>query len=736
MNELLNDDGTPSFQTIGQLRDNFETEFAKKELGAAMTNIVVKATPERNDRSSVFDDDNIKALLSNGIKEVAAAAYENKELNSTSFVGQVKDTIDEFCGMESDYREQKAYAIWNTATNKVEASKEIREIFSLEDLKFSKEIKERFDNAMEFKHGQEGEEIVISIGKEIGAALAKAEEKNIIINETSKVIADQKKELEKELQISTDEAENYGNDSEEGEGEETPTEDSTEFDNDEEDEDTTSEESNESTDSEEGSESKNPRNLILCGVEDTDVIVNSLADNLDERIVDGEVTIGEYKPDQTPEEPKVIDASNPDVTNLDSEDKINEKQTEETGIDPNDGTEKTAITKSEYNTDEGVVKGAEIPSTSAILNEMSAEDFKQYRKELYSNVNIGNVLVPLSPVKFDGLPEFSKESLSSVFARATESFDSLKILMNGRFDLLGDIVEKERDEDLSKKFNDYRALATEALNDAELVRDTMDSLHVSPFGIEDVNSPSNLLIGAKFYHLAKGDLKISHQTPKKHWEGLEDGIDAAFDLLTIKSAIRTAHANKDFDTVKGLAPEVASRESVCYENLISIPDDDEKKTEIQNLLKLDELDFNPADIVSPEFLTSIKIALDTTSVKTTKVDISNEEANKAIHDRAKDRIEFITQHDITEEQDEIINAMIEGRDISDYAPTPFEKFVLKETKDEVKESGDPELGAESAGRILDRACVTAVLHSFVNGCKPMDANKTKEFNEYLFGNEW
>ena len=64
MNELLNDDGTPSFQTIGQLRDNFETEFAKKELGAAMTNIVVKATPERNDRSSVFDDDNIKALLS------------------------------------------------------------------------------------------------------------------------------------------------------------------------------------------------------------------------------------------------------------------------------------------------------------------------------------------------------------------------------------------------------------------------------------------------------------------------------------------------------------------------------------------------------------------------------------------------------------------------------------------------------------------------------------------------
>ncbi|MBR1818274.1 MAG: hypothetical protein IJ772_05425 [Bacilli bacterium] len=939
MNELLNDDGTPSFQTIGNLRDNFETEFAKKELGAAMTNIIVKATPDRNDKTSVYDDDNIKALLSSAIKEVSGAAYENKELNSSTFIGQVKETIDEFCGMEADYREQKAYALWNTATDKVEASKEIREMFSVEDLTFSKEIKERFESAMEIKHGQEGEDIVISIGKEVGAALAQAEEKNIIINETSKVIADQKKEMEQELQISDDDAEAFGNDGkasetdDSGDGEE-PSDTSTEFDNDEpdsdddigsEDDEDTDGEGNEEgseglndvmgqerliglnkeerkealaffnskrtsiegafkkfwakldkkldsldpnkesvskhfdtqkefddsihekiekvytalnnkkglfgnsrtkfemklftvkgmetwkyfasfllscfppvgsliaivlilTDEDEknaekviketvdaadseieckiylrqimtdgknltydvflkvkfnlkkfwqqgGMEDTNPRKLLLCGVEDTDVIVQNLADNLDERIVNGEVLIGEYKPDQNPDEINTTDVSNPEITGADGEGKVNEKQTAETGIDPNDGSEKSGLTTGDNN-DDGIARASELPSKSATLNEMSAEDFKQYRQELYKNENIGKVLVPLSPVQFDSLPEYSTEALTSIFARNTEGLESLSSIMNGRFEMLSELVEKERDSDLTAKFNDYRARATEALNEAELVISAMENVHVTPFGLEDIDDPTNLYVGAKFYHFAKGDLKISQQTPKRKWEGLEDGINAVFDLLNIKHAIRVAHDNKDYDTIKGLAPEVASRESVCYENLMNIPDDDSKKQEIQNLLKLEELEFDPSDIVAPEFLTSIKIALDTTKAKTTKCGISDEEAEKAIHERAKNRIEFITQHDITADQDEIITAMIEGRDISDYAPTPFEKFVLKESKDEVKDSGDPELGAESAGRILDRACVCSVLHSFVNSCKPMSESKTKEFNEYLFGKEW
>ena len=938
MIQMLNQDGTVSFERIDNIRDNFEDAFAKKQLGAAMKDIVVKSVPNHVNNSTMFEDDNIKTILTNAISEIASTAYTEKELNGKAgYIGSLKETIKEYASMEADYRMEKATAVYEAVNDKIEASAEIRDIFSLENLKFStEELKERFTSEMEYKYGSEAEDIVADIGKEVGAAIANAEEKNIIINETSKAITDQKKELEEELQID-DENPNENEDNSGDDTERVSSQDldgsETEFDNDEEDPDidgandtaeeteTVSEESFEF--SEEGfsisekdrssviemldrekekilkiimsnydrieeslkdmsgskfgkdvdwqknniklkltktefeklykqkfdvsldklrgkkgnfitgnSKSKfdfdiaivkgienwkvwsiaittilfgllgaaiqiaiicndeNEKNIkeikrrvkseldysfvklivkrhinkthhpytndatiylrttfnlakinkkglesfkfdlpevtrnIMTGVEEVDTVIESLKENIDNAIDEGQISIGvpdttvHYQEPATTEPEQVSDYTNPD----------NEKSADNSDIDG--VTDKPEITEGEpEDNSTAIASTLSIPT----LNNMSSEDYREYTDLIFGNENLGKTLVPLSPVKFDSLPEFSEKTLTALYLRSTEGLTSLQNMMNARFDMLSEIVSREEDETLTAKLENYKKKSQEAFDDANIIRDMMNSIGLDTFGIENVNDPISLLVGSKFYHFAKGDLKFSTYSPKKEWKSVEDGINAAFDLALIKNELRKAHENKDADTMISLKNELGSRESLYYENLIGFEGDEEKKNAISNLIKLDDIDFSPEFIEVNKFTDSLKFAVDTTKVKTTKPEVSNEEKHKQIFDKAKNRIEFITNKDLTDDQKEIINAMIEGRDISDYAPTPFEKFVLKIGEDKVKEDRDFELGGESAGAIQDEACLRAVLYSFVNKVKPFSQKSIDEFNAYILG---
>ena len=328
MVQLLDSDGTVAFERIDNIRDNFEDAFAKKQLGAAMKDIIVKSVPDHINKSNMFEDDNIKAILTNAVSEIASTAYTEKELNgSAGYIGSLKETIKEYASMEADYRMEKAMAVYEANDNKVEASAEIRDIFSLENLKFStEELKERFISEMEYKFGSEAEDIVTEIGKEVGVAIADAEKKNLIINETSKAITDQKKELEKELQVDDEEPE----ENEDNSGDETGGDDSqeldgseTEFDNDEEDPDVDgANDTAEETDNV-GSESyrfKIPKTIrsYVTGIEEVDTVIESLKENIDDAIEEGQISIGipdttvHYQEPVTSEPEQVSDYTNPD----------------------------------------------------------------------------------------------------------------------------------------------------------------------------------------------------------------------------------------------------------------------------------------------------------------------------------------------------------------------------------------------------------------------------------------
>ena len=251
MEQLLNADGTPSFTNISNLRTNFEESFARKQLGATMKSIVIKSINhiENNNAAEVLSDEKIRGIVKGSIEDVADKCFTNDELNGSSYIGGLKKIVKEYAGMEAAYREDLANAILATESDKAVAGGKILELFSTENLKFTdRNLFKRYSDELESTFALEGEEIVTEIGKEVGAAIAEAEEKNVIINETSKVIQDKQDEIREEL-ATTDE------DDDEEEGEDTSS-DNEEFDDSEDDgeEPTVEDEDVENTDDETSTE--------------------------------------------------------------------------------------------------------------------------------------------------------------------------------------------------------------------------------------------------------------------------------------------------------------------------------------------------------------------------------------------------------------------------------------------------------------------------------------------------
>jgi preprotein translocase subunit YajC len=190
-------DNNVVFTNLYEARDHFESDFAKKELGGIMKNIVIKATPGNTE---VYDDANIVKILNESIAEVADGAYEHTD-HESSFMGGLKSLIHKYTSMEADYRFQKAEAkqLLNNITLSTEDGRDY--LFGIfKKNRFTNEtIKERYLDDLRHYLSTEAEDIVVSIGKEVGDAISKAQVKNAIISETLKAIGDTKEEITKEI---------------------------------------------------------------------------------------------------------------------------------------------------------------------------------------------------------------------------------------------------------------------------------------------------------------------------------------------------------------------------------------------------------------------------------------------------------------------------------------------------------------------------------------------------------
>ena len=693
MEQLLNADGTPSFTNISNLRTNFEESFARKQLGATMKSIVIKCINhiENNNAAEVLSDEKIRGIVKGSIEDVADKCFTNDELNGSSYIGGLKKIVKEYAGMEAAYREDLANAILSTESDKAVAGGKILELFSTENLKFTdRNLFKRYSDELESTFALEGEEIVTEIGKEVGAAIAEAEEKNVIINETSKVIQDKQDEIREEL-ATTD-----GDDDEEGED--------------------TSSDNEEFDDSEDDGEEPTEEDENYGGLEDFDAEVATIEENLDTSLIsdieNGKITIG--IPDTTHTEDTDGEA-NVDITDV--------SEHTDDGATGNENPDQVPTELTVSTPNEG-----EEPETN---DTVSVEGYgtKEYLDYKFGNENLGKVIVPLSPTKLDMIDVPKTNALACVYAKGSEGIDSLRSVVTARFDILEDIVNREHDEELTKKFDEYKKFAIESFDGAVDIQNSMAAIGITPYGLIDKEDPVSLYIGSKAHRYLSHNLSIKNKNPKKSFESLNDAIDAAFDIAILKDATRNS---KTKDDLIALNKERASREDLFWNNIVGLDGDEEKKDQIKNILQFADLDIDTKALVDTEYLNSINIALDTQKIPVPGK--CENEIHEELFNNAKERIESFLGKDINGSQIDIIRAMIEGRDTSDYAPTTFEKFIIKLGTDEALEKNggkDFEIGQESAELIKNKAIILTALNAFVDKVNPMNEHDTKEFKEYI-----
>lgn len=463
---------------------------------------------------------------------------------------------------------------------------------------------------------------------------------------------------------------------------------------------------------------RSKRIVKSAGLEDYENEVIELDDKLEESIVDdvenGKITIGN------------VDISHTELPPDSETAKLQVSEHVNDGAKPEEPeqvpTETTVSTLAD--TPDATIEPDEVPDTN-----IGIENYKEFNDLKYSNNNIAKVVVPLSPTRLDMLEIPSSKSLASIFSKGSESRESLRNVVTARFDILEDIVKRESDEELTKKFNDYKAVAMEALDISDLIGVTLHNAGISVRGAEDVNDPISLSIASKAYRYLSHEVKIYNRDPKKGFESSEDAVKSAFDIITIKDAVRNATNN---DVKIALAKELASREDLFWQNLVDI-NDDEHKEQIKGIIQLGDLDIDKKALVDTEYLTNLDLGIDTIKVK--EPGKSESEISDEIFQRSKEKIEAILGKDINPTQEDLIRSMIKGNDTSDFAPTPFEKFIIKFGTDEAVEKNggkDFELGQEDAESVKNKAVLMCVLDSFVDKLKPMNESDTKYFKDYIY----
>ena len=452
------------------------------------------------------------------------------------------------------------------------------------------------------------------------------------------------------------------------------------------------------------------------GLEDFDAEVATIEENLDTSLIsdieNGKITIG--VPDTTHIE-DTDGSANVDITDV--------SEHTDDGATGNENPDQvpTELTLSTPN--EG-----EEPETN---DTVSVEGYgtKEYLDHKYGNENLGKVIVPLSPTKLDMIDIPKTNALACVYAKGSEGIDSLRTVVTARFDILEDIVNREHDEELTKKFDEYKKFAIESFDGAVDIQNSMAAIGITPYGLIDKEDPVSLYIGSKAHRYLSHDLSIKNKNPKKSFESLNDAIDAAFDIAILKDAARNSKSKDDLIV---LNKERASREDLFWNNIVDLDGDEEKKDQIKNILQFSDLDIDTRALVDTEYLNSINIALDTQKIPVPGK--CENEIHEELFNSAKERIESFLGKDIDGSQIDIIRAMIEGRDTSDYAPTTFEKFIIKLGTDEALEKNggkDFEVGQESAELIKNKAIILTALNAFVDKVKPMNEHDTKEFKEYI-----
>ena len=233
---------------------------------------------------------------------------------------------------------------------------------------------------------------------------------------------------------------------------------------------------------------------------------------------------------------------------------------------------------------------------------------------------------------------------------------------------ISQVGEAKSEEALRAKLGQLEEISTEAFKEADYIKDAMYRVGVSPDGL--VNSKESTFAAAKNIIKMIAGTRVVTATPRPY-DSVENVLANAFDVLQLRQECKYAEGEVDNDK----ANDLYSRESVFYRNIAALEDKPELKAQAEAVLDLTDAKFVKA--MTPNFITDYKI-------KAHEVNVSknaNADINATITSRVEEKFEKLWGRKLNAEEREIVQAVTSNQDCTNICPNPFEKFLVKLSKD-------------------------------------------------------
>jgi hypothetical protein len=185
-----------------------------------------------------------------------------------------------------------------------------------------------------------------------------------------------------------------------------------------------------------------------------------------------------------------------------------------------------------------------------------------------------------------------------------------------------------------------------------------------------------------------------------------------------------------------MVDDLFSRENVFYKSLVEF-DDKKVQDEAAAVIDLSDMQFEKA--LTANFITDYRI-----KAWEQNVGKDQKDTNAEVVKRVKDKFENLWGRPLNEDETKIVEATTNGEDVTEIIPTPYEKFVIKLSKEALlgksneNASGisiNKPLTTEEKKNIRFKAKLLTTVFKTAESFKLIDPNDVMEFETFcnMFG---
>lgn len=281
-------------------------------------------------------------------------------------------------------------------------------------------------------------------------------------------------------------------------------------------------------------------------------------------------------------------------------------------------------------------------------------------------------------------------------------------------------ASKESVEALDKKYNALNNISTEALELSEQFKTSMSDLGIGSDSLAD-SKESTFCVARNIIKLIANTRKVA-KIPLPY-TSMENVLANAFDIVQMRQTAKNAKT-----VAPAYADDLFSRENLFYKSIVKF-DDPEIKQKAAAVIDLSDMNFQKA--ISANFITDYKI-------KAWEMNIGPDaakNANAVVTDRVTATFENLWGRKLNDDEKRIIEATTNNDDVTEIIPTPYEKFIIKMSRENLLAKGT-ESAASTGFSKEEKANITFKAKLFTTMIKAaehfnlIDATDDLEFEKF------